>query len=194
MGIPFHTFLLLKTSQIFKEDVNYPGQLQNGHIDVQMPLFPGSTVRRVLPLLPIGHRLVCFGLTLQCPSPGFLGCLSACYGGTCCGNWSLGPGMCCYHEQFKHEVMGNALTIERQAENRAPQTISSSLMVCYSSLRQCSLESWKKTALSVMGEKSCQVAGKAPAAAGESSALEHHVMCCGKQVWTTWKVWYPVKK
>lgn len=94
--------------------------------------------------------------------------------------------MCCYCEQFKHEVTGKALTIERQAENRGPQTISSSLMVCYWSLRQCSLGSWKKTALSITGvKKAAKLQGRAPAAAGESSALEHRATCSGKKVLTT---------
>lgn len=117
-----------------------------------IPLLPRSTVRRVLSLLPIGHQLVCFGLTLRCRSPAYRACCQLVMG-TCCANWSLGAGVCCYCEQFKHEVTGKALTIERQAENRGPQTISSSLMVCYWSLRQCSLGSWKKTALSITGGK-----------------------------------------
>lgn len=79
--------------------------------------------------------------------------------GTCSVNWSLGLGVCCYCEQFKHGVTGEALTIERQAKNRGPQTISSSFMVCYWSLRQCSLESWKKTALSIGGGEAAKWQG-----------------------------------
>lgn len=76
-----------------------------------------------------GHTLVCFGLTLQCHSPGLLGLLSACCRNLLC-ELELGAGHVVL--LWTVEMWGDGKGLDnRQAENRCPQTISSSVMVCY---------------------------------------------------------------
>lgn len=55
-----------------------------------------------------GRTLVCFDATVL----AYWACCQL-VAGTCCVNWSLGLGMCCYCEQLKCGVTGKALTIDK---------------------------------------------------------------------------------